>query len=179
MSGINVKNILQRSIHGPVHLKLACWPWNPMVDFKRRATRGRKYWSRWRTFSSRFSTSSSTTAVRYGCPPWPSTLDDSINGERFPLSSSLQWVSLVLGHFSKRWDSSMSGINIKNILQRSIHGPMHLKLARWSWNPMVDFERRATRGRKCWSRWRAFSSRFSTSSSTTAIFHGRPPGAFH
>jgi hypothetical protein len=46
-------------------------------------------------------------------------------------------------------DSPMSGIIVKNILQRSIHGPMHLKLARWPWNPMVDFERRATRGRKC------------------------------
>jgi hypothetical protein len=28
-------------------------------------------------------------------------------------------------------DSPMSGINVKNILQRSIHGPVHLKLARW------------------------------------------------
>jgi hypothetical protein len=27
-------------------------------------------------------------------------------------------------------DSPMSGINVKNILQRSIHGPVYLKLVR-------------------------------------------------
>jgi hypothetical protein len=46
-------------------------------------------------------------------------------------------------------DSPMSGINVKNILQRSIHGHVHLKLIRSPRNPMVDFERHATRGRKC------------------------------
>jgi hypothetical protein len=62
----------------------------------------------------------------------------------------------------------------KNILQRSIHGLMHLKLACWPWNPMVDFER----GRKCSTTWRAFSPSHCTSSSTTAVRRGPSPRAY-
>jgi hypothetical protein len=72
-------------------------------------------------------------------------------------------------------DSPMNGINVKNILQRNIHGLVHVKLARWPWNPIVDFERRAIRGRKCSTRWRAFSPSHCTSSSTTAVHCCRPP----
>ena len=122
MCGINVKNILQRSIHGHVHLKLTCWPWNPMINFKRHATRGRKYSTKWRAFFPSHCTSSSTMAIRHEhtWAPWivqfdhdhlmecvqhsswpyvshgPYALENGISQGCSPLSSSLQWMNLVL-----------------------------------------------------------------------------------
>jgi hypothetical protein len=55
-------------------------------------------------------------------------------------------------------DFLMSGINVKNILLKSIYRLVHLKIARWPWNPMPNFEGQATRGRKCSNRWKAFFS---------------------